>query len=412
AGGHGPWPVRVPERIRTASDLVPFASANVIYAGNDRDEFMGKAGLPHQYDMWVALGSNVPMSVANGEIIAKILKNVPFGVLFELFSNELAEGFADIVLPDVCYLENYAFDSFVPFLCQPFGTDPWAYHIGQPIVEPVGQRRNSVDVAWEIVDRLGMRAKLNESLNRLHGLEGEYSLKPDEKVTLEELADRVVKQWFGPEHDWEWLKEHGFISWPKKVEEAYWRYFLDARTPIYLEYMVEIKDKVQKTMKEAGIDYDFTQYTPFISWTPSWIHGDNAEHDLYCYSYRDVLHTGSFTMEQPWLDEASRMNPYTYNITMNADTAKKKGLKDWDLVEVESVAGRKVRGRLKVMEGHHPRTMAIACTSGHWAKGMPIARGKGTNFDQLLEFDLQHIDPLNLGLEICVRVKVSKAPEG
>jgi len=28
-------------------------------------------------------------------------------------------------------------------------------------------------------------------------------------------------------------------------------------------------------------------------------------------------------MEQPWIDEASRMNPYTYNITMNADTGRK-----------------------------------------------------------------------------------------
>jgi len=31
-------------------------------------------------------------------------------------------------------------------------------------------------------------------------------------------------------------------------------------------------------------------------------------------------------MEQPWLDEASRMNPYTYNITINARTARKKGM--------------------------------------------------------------------------------------
>jgi hypothetical protein len=27
-------------------------------------------------------------------------------------------------------------------------------------------------------------------------------------------------------------------------------------------------------------------------------------------------------MEQPWLDEASRMNPYTYNVTMNTARGK------------------------------------------------------------------------------------------
>ena len=53
-------------------------------------------------------------------------------------------------------------------------------------------------------------------------------------------------------------------------------------------------------------------------------------------------------MEQPWLDEASKMNPYTYNITMNVDTAKRKGLKDKDLIEIESSYGHKVKGTLKL----------------------------------------------------------------
>jgi molybdopterin-containing oxidoreductase family molybdopterin binding subunit len=113
-------------------------------------------------------------------------------------------------------------------------------------------------------------------------------------------------------------------------------------------------------------------------------------------------------MEQPWLDEASRMNPYTYNITMNRETALKKGLKDGDLIEVESPAGYKVRGTLKTMEGHHPQTMGIAACNGHWGRGMPIARGKGTNFNTLLSFNLKKMDPIVLTPENCVRVKVTK----
>ena len=71
------------------------------------------------------------------------------------------------------------------------------------------------------------------------------------------------------------------------------------------------------------------QYTPLISWFPCTIHRvKDPGYDLYCFSYRDVLHTGSHTMEQPWIDEASEMNPYTYNITMNADTAQKKGIRE------------------------------------------------------------------------------------
>ena len=113
-------------------------------------------------------------------------------------------------------------------------------------------------------------------------------------------------------------------------------------------------------------------------------------------------------MEQPWLDEASRMNPYTYHITMNRETAEKKGLKDGDIIEVESFSGRKTEGRLKLMEGQHPQVLGIAANSGHWAKGQPIARGKGTNFDVLLELDQEHLDPICTTIETCARTKVRK----
>jgi molybdopterin-containing oxidoreductase family molybdopterin binding subunit len=226
------------------------------------------------------------------------------------------------------------------------------------------------------------------------------------------LGNKVVKSLFGAEHDWIWFKKHGFIRWPKKVEEVYWRYFIDARSPIYLEYLVDIGEKIKEITKEIGLDVDFTQYTPLISWTPCSIHrADNPEYDLYCFSYRDVLHTGSHTMEQPWLDEASRMNPYTYNITMNVDTAKRKGLKDGDTVELESITGRKVQGRLKLLKGMQPQTVSIAACSGHWAKGMPIAKDKGVNFDILLELDFNHVDPVSFNMETAVRIKVRKVEE-
>jgi anaerobic selenocysteine-containing dehydrogenase len=111
-------------------------------------------------------------------------------------------------------------------------------------------------------------------------------------------------------------------------------------------------------------------------------------------------------MEQPWLDEASNMNPYTYHITINGEAAQKRGIEDEDMVEIESAYGRKVQGHIKVMEGQHPQTIGIAACSGHWARGMPIAKGKGTNFDILLENDLEHCDPVSLNLETAVRVKI------
>jgi molybdopterin-containing oxidoreductase family molybdopterin binding subunit len=134
----------------------------------------------------------------------------------------------------------------------------------------------------------------------------------------------------------------------------------------------------------------------------------DPQYDLYAFSYRDIMHTSSSTMETPWLDEISAMNPYTYNITMSADTAKTKGLKDGDFIEIESAYGHKVSGRLKTRKGQHPQTLAIMGTAGHWAKGQPIARGKGTNFNFLMEARLEECDPVTLNLELCLRVKVTK----
>ena len=154
---------------------------------------------------------------------------------------------------------------------------------------------------------------------------------------------------------------------------------------------------------------DWEQFTPLIShFKPQVAKEETSEFDLYSFSYRDILHNGTYTMEMPWIDEVSWMNPYTYNITLNATTAKKKGLKDGDLICLESSYGRKITGTVKTMEGMHPKCIAIAACSGGWAKGAPIAYGKGTNFNILLESDFKHACPVCWSQETATMVKVYK----
>jgi anaerobic selenocysteine-containing dehydrogenase len=292
----------------------------------------------------------------------------------------------------------------------PFGIEDWIFQISQPVVTPQHQRRDFWgDVMLEVVDRMGKTQDFNNLLNELYEINDEFKLKPDKRYTSHEISDSALQSLFGSEHGWEWFKQHGFISWPKKVEEAYWRYFVDCRVPVYLEFLIDMGERVNEIAKKTGLDLDLTQYTPLISWFPCSIHRvSDPAYDLHCFSYRDVLHTGSHTMEQPWLDEASHMAPYTYNISMHTNTAHEKGLTEGDLVELESNAGRKVTGRLKLMEGIQEKAISIAACSGHWAKGMPIAKGKGTNFNTLMENDLQHTDHICLNLETAVRVKIRK----
>lgn len=407
-----PWPIKEPKFPTDMGlrDLFTLCSFSPIWAVEDREEIWQKIGLPYRIEVMLNLGCNSVMGLANPKTHAGFLKEIPFIVSWDLFSNEFAEGFADILLPDTSYLETFTWlDGQAFSFNYPYGMDPWCYHIAQPVVKPPGERRYIMDVAFEMLERLGKKAELNQYWNKYIGLDEANKFKPTEKVTWEQVGDRALKHYFGPDHGLEWFKEHGAMIWPKKVEEAYWRPFTDARVPIYMEFMVDLKEKIKEISGEIGIQVNWDQYSPFIGWFPCTPHlVEDSTYDLYCLSYRDILHTASSTMEQPWLDEASQMSPYTYNVTLNEDTAKEKGLNDGDLIEIESNYGHKVSGRLKVRQGQHPQTMGIATTAGHWGKGQPIARGKGTNFNFLMEARFEHCDPTTFNLETCIKVKVRK----
>ena len=409
---HGPWPPHLPHRADDASlqNIFTLAPFTFTYGSSDQEELWRKMGMQHNFEVMFSYGCNTVMSLANPVVTAESLKKIPFVVVFEIFNTELTEGFADIVLPDTVYLEEtswvegYAFN----FNHAP-GMDDWCYHVQQPVVEPKPGVRNINNVIREILHRLGRTPQVNDFYNYFCEFDEKNKLRPDERPTQDEMCDRALRYFFGEEHDWEYFKKHGFIRWPKKVEEAYWRYFIDARHPIYLEYLIDIGERVKALTQDAGITVNVDQYNPLISWFPCTIHRlADPEYDLYCFSYRDILHTGSHTMQQPWIDEASRMNPYTYNITINSETAKNKGLKDGDTIEIESSTGGSVRGPIKLMEGQHPQMLGIAACSGHWTKGMPIARGKGVHYDALMACDLEHVDPISLNIETAARVKIRK----
>ena len=409
---HPPWPLTDPKFPTDLGlqELFTMTSVSPVWGMRNHEEIWKKIRLPYRIELMLNFGCNSVMGVANPEAQAEFLKKIPFIVTWDLFANEFAEGFADIVLPDTSYLETFTWVDGQGFnFNYPPGMDPWCYHISQPTVKPAGSRRYIMDVAFELTERLGKRAEVNEYWNKFLGIDGDNKFKPTEKITWEQVGDKALKNYFGSDHGLEWFKEHGFITWPKKVEETYWRCFTDARAPIYLEFMIDQKKKVKKISEGIGINLNWDQYTPFITWFPCAPHLiEDAQYDLYCFAYRDILHTASSTMETPWLDEASKMNPYTYNVTMNAETAKQKGLKDGDLIEIGSVYGNKARGTLKLRNGQHPQTLAIVGTAGHWAKGQPIARSKGTNFNFLMEAKIEECDPVSLNLELCLRVKVNK----
>ena len=150
--------------------------------------------------------------------------------------------------------------------------------------------------------------------------------KPDERITWEQVGDKALKHYFGPEHGLDWFKEHGFMMWPKKVEEAYWRWFVDARVPIYLEFMIDLKEKMKKASltgrHQIELGAVYTLYKLVSLRSPS---GERPR-SMTSTAFRTVI--SCTQLRRPWRHrgwtKSSAMNPYTYNMTMNADTAKRK----------------------------------------------------------------------------------------
>jgi molybdopterin-containing oxidoreductase family molybdopterin binding subunit len=348
------------------------------------------------------------MNNVNPAITAEAIKKIPFVVTFSTHLDEVAE-LADLVLPEAHFLERLDFmPNTVTHTMSP-ATGHFYWGLRQPIVEPQGQARRWIDVLFEIADRMGFLGELYGLLNVKWGLKEPYKLDPAKCYTMEEIHDRWMKSLFGPERGLEWFKENGYHKVPRAVEEKYPGPFIQPRFPIYFENMLRAKKSVAKVASQMGREWDTEDYQVFPEWKPCpAYHDGRPPYDLYVVNFKVPFHALSFTTQNPWLNDLAEHNPYAYKILINTETGERKGIKDGDEIWVESVAG-KVKGQAKLTECIHPEVVGIAGVFGSWAKGKPVAKGKGVHFNTLLPISLERVDPVSTGVDSCIRVKVSRA---
>lgn len=415
----GFWPLPDPQKPKhDLEEMFPTAMEMLWLNATDRDEVLEKAGLKRDYGVLINYASNAMVNASSPEIRADFYKTIPFIVDCDIYSNEFNEAFADILLPDACYLERddwmgiqHSYHNISPGL-----NEPWCFHTTHHVVEPMYERRDMAQTVIELADRLGVTAKLNGYYNAELGLTGDLALKPDEKIQWLDLCDRACRAHFGDEYNWEWFTEHGYISWPKHVEEVYWRAFRkDIKTMVYFEFLIDAGEKTRNIAKDLNMEdyWDWNVYQPRPVWTPCDAHtADPQEYPLYAFSWADTFHSNSNNQELAWIDEVSINNPYSYFININEDTARNMNLKTGDYVEVSTNKGFSVRGYIKTRQGIHPSCVGMMGVSGHWAKGMPKAKGKGVNFNTLIDFSIRGMDPLTATVDILVKVKITKLEQG
>jgi molybdopterin-containing oxidoreductase family molybdopterin binding subunit len=418
-----PWPKPKPTnpQFLNLRDMFPHAPMTIFPFTEDFQDIWDKAGRPHEAEVIGNFGGNCVKNASNPDNAAKFLSEVPFFWSVNIFHNETTEGFADIVLPDCHFLESTnALQSITYFFNHSTAMDDWTYPVRQAVVEPQHERKEVVDILFELANRLGIRKEFNDMLDnyvtmkmaKWECIESDCAIvKEDEDISLHEFSDRTLKYLFGPEKGLEWFKKNQFITWKKKVEEAYWRWFIDARAPIYLEFLEHDRDLLRNLGQKVGIEMEWERYAGPIGYARSILYSDDipAEFDMIVFSFKDIGVTGSVSPQNPWLNEVLSTNPYTYNLMMNTETAKNKGISDGDFIVLENPESDTVTGRVKLMKGIHQQTVGCCGHLGSWAKGKPVARGKGVNMNTLLRLTHKHLCPITLAPETCWRVKIYKA---
>lgn len=360
----------------------------------------------------VHYASNMIFSTDNPKMVEAWLKKVPFQVSFVTEINEMAE-FADIILPTATYLESLSPMPNHPLEWQEMEVGYWYYELRQPVVDPPPGVRQAMAVMFEdMAEAAGVRKDLYKWLNTLLGLKEPYNLDLEKKYTWEEFCDLFLKAKFGPEHDLAWFKKHGLIKWPRKIEEIYMTPFIKARIPVYLEHYLDLGQEVKKMADSAGFTWwDVSDYQPLPDFKPCPSYENkSSDYDLYMVTYRLPYHTFTVTGYNTWLDE---LTEYTqgYDVRINSETAKRKGLKDGDLVWLESEHGEvtRVKGRIKITEGIHPEVVGIPGHFGHWASRLPAGKDKGVQVNYFYIPDVQHMDFVGGALDSCLKMKITKA---
>jgi molybdopterin-containing oxidoreductase family molybdopterin binding subunit len=408
---HYPYPIpepKVPRRIGL-QDLYTLGMISPFDHCDEGEALWKKFEFPYRPEVLLNFGCNVVMSIANKETVARSLAKYKFIVSIDILLNETSV-FCDIILPDASYLQQTDSRPNFPFMFNlPAGMGEWCWPIRQPVLPLEGKQRRFQDVLIELADRVGICADYNAAYNAQMRLEPPYRLEGDTKYAFDEICDRELKNNFGAERGLEWFKKHGVIKWPKKPEEVYWRAFVDVRVPVYWEFMTPLLEKTVAIAEPRGVKIHREFFEPLPDFLPCPSHTCKKEgFDFFAFYYRDTIHANSFTTENPWLDEASQLDPLSYAIAINEDSARKRGLSEGQQVWLENEGGRKVKGRLRLTQAIHPEGLGVGGCAGHWAsKGMPIAKGKGVFFNDLLELDAAHSSPVNLNLDLCAKVKVT-----
>jgi len=382
-------------------------------AMNNPDKYGG--GTRRKIEFMFHFANNGMLAMYDQPQMEKLWAAAPFNVDIELVMNENAQAYADIVLPDRCYLEKYYIGSPTDAIAT---TQPRNW-LQQPAGDPaLPDVPDAYDIFQEIAKRGGF----------LYGKDGYYDwinrslifnprIFPDINTPhkQEEWIDAWCKASFGLDKGLEWAKKNGgnrpvavtpYMTYATMLDKVY-------RLPIYVEEHKRSADELKANMDKHGVQWNYEDYFTLPTWIPSHIQQDTPPYDLVAMCYLQPMHAYTWSQRIPWLGEMSvTQDPYASYVWMNSKTAKERGISDGDWIWVESEIG-KARGRARLSEVIHPKVIAINRSMAGWA-GSSITKRINAEYSPIAYMTirpnkLEYTEKLSGALENLFKVRVYKA---
>ncbi|HLC42624.1 MAG TPA: molybdopterin-dependent oxidoreductase [Methylomirabilota bacterium] len=363
-----------------------------------------KYGVDYTPEVMILHMANPLGSFASQADFMEAYKKFKFVAAIDPWLSETADYFADVVLP-AATIEKYE---------GPFGaSDQYVDAVGLrlPPMKPLFESRGEIDIYMDLCEKAGIlygKGGYLDELNSALKLKDAYKLDLNTKPAVREIFDRWAKSEGIADGVAHFEKNGVKVKGPFSVKSFYGF----AQTPpfngkthrLYGESLL----RYQLEMKAKGAEKIYWQdYTPFPTWRTPTKDGSPPQYDLTLISYKLVEFKQSRSSFIPLLAELAPEQ----RLEINPKTAKAKGIKDGNMVWVEShnaLTGetRKVQVRAALSEGIRPDTVGMPHHYGLWTH--PAAKGQGPT-PNVLFFTGEGYVTNTADQSFQVKVRVSKA---
>lgn len=346
---------------------------------------------------------NPVFEFSNTKKIVEVIQKIPFIVSFASFMDETSE-YADVILPDHTYLEKWQDDTEVPGIGFP--------HVGirKPVVDPLHNTRHTGDVLIQLAHALGGTVSASFAHSNFLSLM-KYSFRRmyesgSGSVVSEEFAESMMI--YLEKRGWKVERAASFDEfWRQLVEKGGW--VAAPRYPTSLQDMFQTSsgkfEFCLQSLKERFQDKNDQLLLPHFE--PPEFNGIEKDFPLYFKIFdTNTLFGGTGANQEMLLEMVGHRFYQRWDswVEINPETAADLGIKNDELVWIESSSGR-IEAMAKLFPGAMPDVISMPVGLGHTSYGR-FAKNRGVNPNEIIAEKFDSVS--KTAVKFSTRVRVHK----